>query len=179
MKLFFALIVVTANDAIRRSSLKDSDSRNFTTLARLRSVTPSDLEAVLNLLKAENLPRDGVSESFDDGYLIAEFDGRVLGVAGVERHGDFALLRSVAVTTTHRCKGIGGQLVRNRLAHARETGARGVYLLTTTAVDYFSRFGFEIVDRDRVPKHIRECQEYRVSCPKSATVMRLDFAKRQ
>jgi amino-acid N-acetyltransferase len=156
--------------------LKDSDSRNVATLARLRSAKPSDLESVLNLLKAENLPRDGVSESFGDGYIVAEFDGTVLGVAGIERHGDFALLRSVDVTTTHRCRGIGGQLVRNRLAQARETGASGVYLLTTTAVDYFSRFGFEVVGRDHVPKHIRDCQEYRVSCPASATVMHLDFA---
>jgi amino-acid N-acetyltransferase len=144
-------------------------------LARLRPARPSDLESVLNLLKTEELPPDGVSEGFAEGYVVVECHGRVLGVAGIERQGDFALLRSVVVSKSYRCNGAGGQLVKDRLARAKEMGAKGVYLLTTTAVEYFSRFGFCAVDRERVPKDIRECQEYRVSCPATATVMHLDF----
>ncbi len=147
--------------------------------AELRSAKTSDLHAVLSLLKTGNLPTDGVPEGLGERYVVVECEGRVVGVAGIERHGEFALLRSVVVNSSYRRSGIGAKLVKDRLAHAKETGAKGVYLLTTTAAEYFSKFGFRVVDREQVPEDIRQSEEYRVSCPDTATVMHLDFEERR
>jgi amino-acid N-acetyltransferase len=44
-------------------------------------------------------------------------------------------------------------------------------LLTTTAEDFFARFGFRRTDRTQVPPSVRESREFQGACPTSATVM--------
>jgi PAS domain-containing protein len=55
---------------------------------------------------------------------------------------------------------------------ARSLGARAVYLLTTTAGDFFPRFGFTRVERADVPDDVKKSIEFRSACPSSALVMR-------
>jgi amino-acid N-acetyltransferase len=47
-----------------------------------------------------------------------------------------------------------------------------VYLLTTTAADYFRRRGYEPVDRDALPPAIRSTEEAARLCPASAACLR-------
>jgi N-acetylglutamate synthase-like GNAT family acetyltransferase len=63
-------------------------------------------------------------------------------------------------------------LIQSVLAEAQRLGVRDVYLLTTTAEQFFVRFGFTTVDRIEVPLSVRESVEFRSACPASATVMR-------
>jgi N-acetylglutamate synthase-like GNAT family acetyltransferase len=143
--------------------------------ATLRRATESDRGPVEHLLKESSLPTAGVAEWLDH-FTIAEYDGKVVGVSGVERYGDVALLRSVAVDPSWRASGIGRALVESALATARAQGTRSVYLLTTTAERYFPRFGFERIPRDQVPEALRDSVEFREACPASAAVMRKAMA---
>ena len=136
----------------------------------LRPARADDLEAVTALLRAHQLPLDGVSAPLE-GYLVAETAGRVTGVIGLERYGDFGLLRSAAVDETRRATGIGSRLVERLLSDAAARHVKAVYLLTTTAEAYFPRFGFEVVARDIVPEPVRQSVEFTQACPASATVM--------
>jgi len=77
--------------------------------AVLRSARPEDLAAALELLEDAALPVVGVDEWFDR-FVVAAYDGRVIGVAGLEVHGTDGLLRSVAVADDWRCRGLGGAL---------------------------------------------------------------------
>ena len=50
-----------------------------------------------------------------------------------------------------------------------------MYLLTTTAEDYFPRFGFEVIDRSEADERLKESAEFRGACPDSAVCMRLSL----
>jgi amino-acid N-acetyltransferase len=142
-------------------------------LVTLRPATPADLAAVRALLASAGLPLDGIEEQFVDGFVVAESDGVVVGAEGVELYGQDGLLRSAVVDDTWRGRGVGDALTRDRLAWARARGLRSVWLLTTTAADYFPRHGFEPVSRDVAPAAVRASREFASVCPSSATAMRL------
>ena len=53
---------------------------------------------------------------------------------------------------------------------------RDVYLLTTTAPDWFPRFGFTVARREELPEVLNASEELRGACPSSAVAMRAVFA---
>lgn len=136
----------------------------------VRPAVPADLPAVERLLAANDLPLDGVREAFAT-FVVAEQDGALVGVAGLEVCCDNALLRSVAVDPAWRSHGVGRALVTRAIGEAEARGIRALYLLTTTAEHYFPSFGFRKVSRDEVPADVRETAEFKDACPASATVM--------
>ena len=138
--------------------------------ARIRPAAASDLPAVERLLTDSALPLDGVREALAD-FVVAEAEGNLVGVAGLEVRREDALLRSVAVKPEWRSRGVGRQLVTRAIANAESRGLRALYLLTTTAERYFPSFGFAKIERDEVPAPIRETKEFTDACPASATVM--------
>jgi amino-acid N-acetyltransferase len=106
---------------------------------------------------------------------VAEADGDLVGVAGLEVCCDDALLRSVAVKPEWRSKGVGRALVTRAISDAEARGIRALYLLTTTAEHYFPSFGFKKITREDVPEPVRATDEFTTACPASATVMSLSF----
>ncbi|MBN1120662.1 MAG: GNAT family N-acetyltransferase [Anaerolineae bacterium] len=131
----------------------------------------SDLDVVLDLLRRSNLPVDGLADHFG-GAIVARQDGRVVGCAAVEMYEDGGLLRSVAVDDSLRGLGFGQQLTNAALDLARDRQMPAVYLLTTTAADFFGRFyGFQTITRDDVPESVRQSVEFQSACPASAVVM--------
>lgn len=138
----------------------------------IRTAQPTDLGAVHRLLHQADLPEEGVEDQFGPGYALAVEGDGVLGAAGIERYGRSGLLRSVVTSPEARGRGIARALVENRLAWAATEGIETVYLLTTTAADYFPRLGFDRVDRSEVPQEVRESKEFGAVCPSSAIAMR-------
>jgi amino-acid N-acetyltransferase len=97
----------------------------------------------------------------------------VIGAEGIETYEDAGLLRSAVVHDSWRGRGIGDALTRDRLDWARSRGLREVYLLTTTAADYFPRHGFSRVDRASAPAAVQRSREFAEACPQTAVAMRL------
>jgi amino-acid N-acetyltransferase len=141
----------------------------------IRAATTQDLAAVESALRSSDLPLDGLHEQFGEGYAVAESGGQVIGVEGIEVYGRDGLLRSAAVVSAWRGKGVGDALTRDRIEWARRRGLRSLYLLTTTAGDYFPRFGFERVDRDAAPPAVRHSREFAEACPSTALFMTLSL----
>jgi amino-acid N-acetyltransferase len=135
----------------------------------IRPATFADMAAAAALLTNSDLPDEGLDAGA--GFAIAEIRGRVVGVAGVELHRPFGLLRSVAVAENLRGSGLGGALVQNRLRWAADQDLTALYLLTLDAADYFKRFGFRSLSREDAPPTIRRSQEFETLCPDTATVM--------
>jgi amino-acid N-acetyltransferase len=143
----------------------------------MTDITPArtdDLPAILELLDRSELPRDGLAEHFDIA-LVAHDGAQVVGSAAVERYGDAGLLRSVAVDPAYRGQGLGIRLVSAALDQARQEGLQAVYLLTTTAPDYFPRFGFAPIARADVAPAVQQSVEFLSACPASALVMRAEL----
>ena len=145
----------------------------------IRAARADDLSAVRALLTDAHLPLDGVDEQFGDGYAVAESAGKVIGAEGIETYEDAGLLRSAVVHDSWRGRGIGDALTRDRLDWARSRGLREVYLLTTTAADYFPRHGFARVDRASAPTAVQRSREFAEACPDTAVTMRLVLQSQQ
>lgn len=143
----------------------------------IRPATADDLAAVEDLLTRSKLPLDGAKESLSS-FVVTERDGKIVGVAGLERRGDYALLRSAAVDPEWRGRGLGRTLVERVISDAESAGLRALYLLTTTAEKFFPAFGFEETTRDAVPAELQGTTEFTSACPSSATVMTLPLSAR-
>jgi amino-acid N-acetyltransferase len=138
----------------------------------LRSATAADLPDVLALLERAGLPTEGVDAEALASFVIADNEGIPIGVVGLEIYRESALLRSAAVEENWRGSGVGRALIHRALALTQERGIRDVFLLTTTAEDYFPRFGFACIARESVPDAVQASAEFQGACPSTAVVMR-------
>jgi protein-tyrosine-phosphatase/N-acetylglutamate synthase-like GNAT family acetyltransferase len=172
-----------APDVIAASfrAVRDEIGRRLLTLAAVRlpagvtvaPATEADVDEVEALLAASALPVTGLRDQFPGGYAVARRGAVLVGVAGAERHGDAAVLRSVAVAPSERGTGLGIALTAGRLVWARERGATAVHLLTTTAAPYYERFGFTRFPRAAVPAAVAASIEFASVCPSSADSLAL------
>jgi amino-acid N-acetyltransferase len=138
---------------------------------KIRPATSNDLAAVESLLSASDLPLDGVRENFST-FVVAEDQGAIAGAIGLEKFGPVALLRSAVVSPDYRGSGVGSRLVEKVLERAEQEGIEELFLLTTTAENYFPRFGFTRTDRLAVPGAMQASAEFQGACPDSAAVMK-------
>jgi amino-acid N-acetyltransferase len=132
---------------------------------------PGDLDDVLHLLAEHHLPPDGLRDHIGT-LLVARQNGRIVGSAALEMYADGALLRSVAVAPALQRHQLGRELTEAVIRVAQERRVPAIYLLTTTAADYFPRFGFEEVTRADVPIGVQQSVEFTSACPSTAIVMR-------
>jgi N-acetylglutamate synthase-like GNAT family acetyltransferase len=83
-----------------------------------------------------------------------------------------ALLRSIVVPRAKRRHGLGTDMLAGLIGAARKSGAREVWLLTTTAEGFFAANGFERVVRTD-PAAIAATSQFKDICPDTAALMRL------
>ena len=146
------------------------------TAADIRPAANADLAAVEALLAASGLPTDGVAESLD-GFFVAEQNGALVGVIGVEQCcREYGLLRSTAVAADWQGRGVGRRLVERAIAESEARGTKALYLLTMTAEHYFPSFGFVETTREHVPAEVRATTEFASLCPSTSTVMELELS---
>jgi len=143
---------------------------------RAEPARPHDLRGALDLLGRSELTEQDVAERWGHYFVVREDDGRVVGVAGLEIHGEDGLLRSVAVDPDYRGQGLAASLVEAAIERAKRVELRSVYLLTTTARDYFARRGFADCPREEAHAAIRESWEFRTGCPSTAAFMKRPVA---
>jgi amino-acid N-acetyltransferase len=139
-----------------------------------RPATASDVAAIEAMLHEAKLPTEGIAAIVaraPEDVVVAERGGAIVGAAALEVVGADALLRSVVVRPEGRSTGVGREMVTRLLVEADRRRYDGVYLLTTTAGDWFPRFGFTRVERQAVPSAIGETWEFRTGCPDSAVTM--------
>jgi N-acetylglutamate synthase-like GNAT family acetyltransferase len=66
---------------------------------------------------------------------------------------------------------VGRALLEAIESDAASHGIHDLYLLTTTAADYFARHGFVTIPRGQAPPAIQQTAEFRSLCPSSAVCM--------
>lgn len=142
-----------------------------TTDLKCESPEGADRDSVVGLVVAAGLPTDGMAEVFPGAFVVVRAGAELAAVAGLETHGNVGLLRSVAVAASHRGLGLGKVVIQDRLQAAHERGLEAVYLLTTTAADYFRRLGFDDASRDDAPDKLQRSSEFATICPASAVCL--------
>jgi amino-acid N-acetyltransferase len=138
---------------------------------RIERATPSDAEAVEALLRDAGLPLEGAREALALG-VVGRAQERVVAAAAVERFGSAGLLRSVVVAADERGTGQGRAIVEAAEALARDDGVDDLYLLTETAIDWFPRLGYAVVDRPAAAAVVGESIEFTTVCRDTGVPMR-------
>ncbi len=133
-----------------------------------------DLEEIVNLLKENALPFDDIGSS-DIQFSVIKSEGELIACGGLEIFDEVALLRSVAIKDGFKSRGIGAKIVELLLTEAKRNKVKSVYLLTTTAVNYFERKGFSVILREEAPGSIKNSSEFSELCPDSAVCMRKEI----
>lgn len=140
----------------------------------IAAARPAELVAVQNLLRRAELPTEGLDPHVDT-LLVARDGEWVVGSAALEVYGASALLRSVAVDSAWRGRGLGVALAEAALALARDRGVARIYLLTETAGGFFPRFGFRAIPRTEVGPEVQRSEEFTSLCPESCLAMVLEL----
>ena len=126
--------------------------------------------ATLALLQENDLPTSDLDETKTLFAFLS--NGDVIGTGGLESFGDCALLRSISVRKDLQKKGMGKFIVGELEKVARQSGINCLYLLTTTAESFFTKRGYEIIDREAVPNEIKNTSQFSSICPSTAKMMR-------
>ena len=136
---------------------------------RIEVFTEGDEKEIIRLLSEANLPTEDLTPDKLKNFLVARGKGgSVIGTIGVEPYHDIGLLRSLIVDPSHRGRGLGKQLVCELYSFAERKGIKVLFLLTTTAADFFKKLGYEVTQRSLVPAPIADTEEYKNICPVSA-----------
>jgi amino-acid N-acetyltransferase len=135
-----------------------------------------DLPAVVALLAASGLPAGDLTEAHLAHFVVVRDDARLAAVAGLEVYPGGGLLRSVAVDHRQRGRGLGAEVVAAIERRAEELGLPALYLLTTTAAEYFAAAGWQRIDREEVPPDVRASPEFAGICPSTAACFRKEVS---
>jgi len=101
------------------------------------------------------MPMDELVKEVGDGivFWVAEEEGRLLAVMGMQDKGDVALVRHAYVATTLQRKGVGTKLLHHVLGLTAKPVLIGTWAAAAWAVDFYRRNGFTVVsasDKDRL-----------------------------
>jgi len=81
------------------------------------------------------------------------------------------LLRSLVVHPNHQAEGLGRFLTNELESFARKRGVKALYLLTTTAADFFLKLGYQFAQKATVPDPIKSTEEFKSICPELAVCL--------
>ena len=140
----------------------------------LRRAVPGDLAAIKGLLADCGLPTVDLTSQSLEGFHVALAADEMIGVAGIEMAGSYALLRSVAVRPGLRASGLGRRLVAASENLARSRGVLSIYLIPNddAAKRYFSHLGYAAIDRKQVPPPLTQLAEFTSLCPQTHPCLR-------
>ncbi|MEN9736726.1 MAG: hypothetical protein RL129_1437, partial [Actinomycetota bacterium] len=84
-------------------------------------------------------------------YIVAEFEGRVIGYAGIVKRGESGDVLTISVAKAHRRKGIGRELLRRLIDWARTNKCEAMMLEVRVgneeATPLYTSFGFMEISR--------------------------------
>ena len=103
-------------------------------------------------MSAEELAKeiaDGVS------FWVAEHEGRVAGVMGMQDKGDVTLVRHAYVASTSQRGGVGTTLLRHVESVVDKPILIGTWAAASWAIDFYRRNGFVVVGRDDKDRLLR------------------------
>jgi N-acetylglutamate synthase-like GNAT family acetyltransferase len=137
---------------IRRSSEADHET--------ILAIVNDAAQAYRGVIPADRwhdpyMPADELAREIAAGvaFWVAEEDGRVLGVMGIQDKGDVALVRHAYVASNLQKKGVGTTLLRHVEGLTNKPIWIGTWASASWAIDFYRRNGYTVVsdqDKDRL-----------------------------
>jgi N-acetylglutamate synthase-like GNAT family acetyltransferase len=93
------------------------------------------------------MPADELAREIAAGivFWVAEEEGRVLGVMGIQDKGDVALVRHAYVASTVQKKGVGTTLLRHVETLTDKPILIGTWASASWAIEFYRRNGYTVV----------------------------------
>ena len=132
------------------------------------------LNLIKDLLVENKLPVSDLNNRIT--FFVEKRDKNIIAVGGIEDAGADAIIRSIAVAENCKGKGYGAEITKQLLYYAKTQKKNDIYLLTTTAQNYFPKFGFKEVNRNDLPAAVKNSSQYKDVCPESAVIMKLKLS---
>ena len=136
---------------------------------KLRVAVSSDVQDISALIGGYEFTSDGSGQLLgvpravleqaiqEQRFFVADEGGALAGCVQLAEYDGIAELRSLAVSRDHQGKGIGGTLIEQCKAAARERGYRVLYSLTQAQnFALFERNGFQKTDKPS-EKLLKDC----------------------
>lgn len=138
---------------------------------RIRASTLADLDAISAIINdaaqayrgvippdrwhEPYMPRHELQSEIADGvaFWVAEEEGRLLGVMGMQDKGEVALVRHAYVPTVRQRGGVGTRLLRHVRGLVDKPILVGTWADASWAIAFYRRNGFDVVpdaERDRL-----------------------------
>ena len=139
---------------------------------KIERFAQGDEKETVKLLSQAKLPAQDLTLEKLEHFLVAKAtDGSVIGAVGVELYQDVGLLRSLVVHPAYQGKGLGKWLTREVESIAQQRSIKTLFVLTTTATEFFPKLGYQVIQRDRAPMSIAKTDEFKNICPVSAVCL--------
>lgn len=140
----------------------------------LQIVEKNFIPTIEKILQKENLPYQDIN-SKNIQFFKALKSKEFIGIVGMEHYSKAALLRSMVVFEKFRNKGYGCEIINQIFKKAKANNIKTLFILTTTAKDFFENLGFKVIERKNVPDDIKSTTEFTSLCPASATCMHINL----
>jgi amino-acid N-acetyltransferase len=138
--------------------------------AGFREPISADLAIARQMLSDAGLPVAGVT--IDHLALVAEQEGAVCGLIGLEQFEQVGLLRSLVIARECRSAGLGSLLVDALEQLAMAQNISELWLLTIDADGWFAKLGYTAQSRELAPAAIQQTEEFSSLCPGDAVLMK-------
>jgi len=132
---------------IRRSEESD--------VAAMAAIVNAAAQAYRGVIPADRwhepyMPREELEREIAHGieFWVAEEDGRISGVMGIQDKGEVALVRHAYVVPTTQRSGIGTRLLRHVESLTHKPILIGTWAAASWAIAFYRRNGFIVVSED-------------------------------
>jgi N-acetylglutamate synthase-like GNAT family acetyltransferase len=132
--------------------IRQGDDADFPTIL---SIINDAAHAYRDVIPADRwhepyMSREELAREISAGVMfwVAEQEGRLLGVMGIQDKGDVALVRHAYVATTTQRSGVGTQLLRHVESLVDKPLLIGTWAAASWAIEFYQRNGFTVVASD-------------------------------
>lgn len=141
----------------------------------LKRANDKDLSLINDILKKNDLVYEDIKDNTNIKLFSAYDDNLFIGIIGLEQFRNVGFLRSFVVLDEYRDKGYGKKIYNSLFNYAKSKGVKEIYLLTTTAENFFKKLGFKTLERKDVPQIIKNTAEFSHFCPDTAICMKINL----
>src|SRR6186997_579607 len=131
--------------------------------AEILSIVNEAAQAYQGIIPADRwhepyMPKDELTKEIEDGvvFWVAEDEGRITGVMGIQDKGDVALVRHAYVVPTTQRSGIGTTLLRHIEGLVRKPILIGTWATASWAIEFYRRNGFSLVSQKEKDRLLRK-----------------------
>ncbi|QZA80136.1 GNAT family N-acetyltransferase [Deefgea piscis] len=131
----------------------------------------NNLAEITQLLASCNLKSGDISADNPPFFYGIQYSNELIALIGLEFFDKVGLLRSLAVATDFRDKGLASSLVLYAEDLARQQGVKTLYLLTNTAEMFFLNARYQATERNMAPLDIQATSQFSGLCPLSSAFL--------